>query len=89
MNILLIGMTLSVAGKGLLALAIIWVHITMANEKRIDAEVIRAFRKETILTIIAFAMIFIGYLIEVYALGVFGTIMQCSGFDCTALLMGA
>jgi len=89
MNILLIGMTLSLIGKGLLALAIIWVHITMANEKRIDAEVIKAFRKETVLTIIAFIMIFMGYLIEVYALGVFGSITHCSGLNCTALLIGA
>lgn len=61
MSLLFIGMTLSVLGKGLLALGIIWVHITMANERSIDAKVIKAFRKETIITLVGFSMILIGY----------------------------
>lgn len=75
---------MSVIGKGMLALAIIWVHVTMANERRIDEEVIRAFRKETILTIVAFGLIFIGYLIEVHALGGFDGMLSCTETDCAA-----
>jgi len=89
MNLLFWGMTLSLLGKGLLALAIIWVHVTMATERKIDAEVIKAFRKETILTIIAFTMIFIGYLIEVQALGGFEGMLSCVGSECAAMLIGA
>ncbi len=86
MNLLLLGMTLSVVGKGLLALGIIWVHITMATERTIDAKVIKSFRTETIITIIGFTMIVIGYLIEVQALGGFAGMADCSGAACAAML---
>lgn len=86
MSLLLWGMTLSVVGKGLLALGIIWVHITMATERSIDAEVIKSFRFEMIITIIGFLMIVAGYLIEVQALGGFGTMASCEGAECAAAL---
>lgn len=88
MNLLFWGLTLSVIGKGMLALGIIWVHITMANERRIDAEVIKAFRKETVITIIGFALIVIGYLMEIYFYG-FTDMLTCSGAECAALLGGS
>jgi len=80
---------MSVVGKGMLALAIIWVHITMANERRIDEKVIRAFHKETAITILGFILIFIGYLIEVQALGGFVGMTECEGAACAALLNAA
>lgn len=75
MSLLFWGMTLSVIGKGMLALGIIWVHITMATERTIDEEVIKAFRKETVITIIGFALILIGYFLEVKAVGGFVAFM--------------
>lgn len=72
MNLLFWGMTMSVIGKGLLALAIIWVHMTMANERRIDEKVIKSFRTETFITLLGFGLILAGYVIEVQALGAFG-----------------
>lgn len=89
MNLLFWGMTLSVIGKGLLALGIIWVHITMATERKIDAQVIRAFRKETIITLFGFTLIVLGYIFEIYALGGFSDLILCEGAECAAVLIGA
>ena len=75
MNLLFWGLTLGVIGKGLLALGIIWVHITMATERSIDDEVVKAFRKETIITVIGFLLILVGYLIEIQAHGGFSGMM--------------
>ena len=89
MNLLFWGMTLSVIGKGLLALAIIWVHVTMATERSIDEEVVRAFRRETVLTLLGIFLIVIGYVFEVIALGGFPALFSCSGAECAAMIGAA
>lgn len=89
MNLLFIGMTLSVIGKAMLALGVVWVHITMANERRIDDLVVRSFRTELVITILGFALILAGYIIEVSALGGFNTMTTCVSQECTAALMNA
>jgi hypothetical protein len=89
MSLLFLGMTLSVIGKGMLGLAIIWVHVTMATERSIDEQVIKAFRRETILTVIALILIAIGYLLEVSAMGGFSSMIYCSGVECSAALSEA
>lgn len=89
MNLLFIGMTLSVLGKAMLALGVVWVHITMANERSIDDLVVRSFRTELIITLIGFGFIFIGYLCEVSALGGFGTMATCVGSGCSAAMIEA
>lgn len=89
MNLLFWGMTFSVIGKGMLALGIIWVHITMATERSIDERVIKAFRKETIITILGFSLIFIGYILEISALGGFNNMMFCSGSECVAAVINS
>lgn len=86
---LFLGMTLSVIGKGMLGLAIIWVHITMATERTIDEQVIKAFRRETIITIIALTLIAIGYFMEVNALGGFSALLFCEGAECAAAVGAA
>jgi len=89
MSLLFLGMTMSVIGKGLLGLAVIWVHVTMATERSIDDKVIKAFRKETIITVIALFLIGTGYVLEVTALGGFSALFSCSGAECAAMLGGA
>jgi hypothetical protein len=89
MSLLFLGMTMSVIGKGMLGLAIIWVHITMATERTIDELVVKAFRRETIITVIALFLIGIGYFLEVYALGGFNALIACEGMECAAMLGGA
>ena len=88
MSLLLWGLTLSVIGKALLALGIIWVHITMATERSIDEQVVRSFRFEFYITIIGFTLILLGYLFEVYAYGGFNVLMDC-GMDCSAAIIDA
>ena len=89
MNLLFIGMTLSVIGKGMLGLGIVWVHIAMANERRIDDLVVRSFRTELIVTVLGLALIVTGYIIEVAAFGGFTTFASCVGPDCTAAIINA
>ncbi len=89
MNLLFVGMTLSVIGKGLLALGVVWVHVTMANERSIDDLVVRSFRTELIVTVIGFALIVAGYIIEVSAFGGFGTFANCVGTECNAAIINA
>ena len=86
---LFLGMTLSVIGKGMLGLAIIWVHITMATERSIDEQVVKAFRRETYITIAALFLIALGYFLEVAGLGGFQSLMMCSGSECAAALGAA
>ena len=82
-------MTLSVIGKGMLGLAIIWVHITMATERSIDEQVVKAFRRETLLTVIALFLIVVGYVLEVSAMGGFTNLITCNGVECSAALSAA
>jgi len=89
MNLLFVGMTLSVIGKGMLALGVVWVHIAMANERRIDDLVIRSFRTELFITIFGFALIVAGYIIEVSAFGGFGEMATCVGDECAASVINA
>jgi len=89
MSLLFIGMTMSVIGKGMLGLAIIWVHVTMATERSIDELVVKAFRRETYITVVALFLIALGYIFEVYALGGFGALLTCEGLECAAVLGGA
>ena len=89
MSLLFLGMTLSVIGKGMLGLAIIWVHITMATERTIDEQVIKAFHRETIITVIALTLIAIGYFLEVSALGGFSALFNCTGPECAAMVGAA
>lgn len=89
MSMLFLGMTLSVIGKVMLGLAIIWVHITMSTERSIDEEVIKAFRRETYITVAALLLIAAGYLLEIYGLGGFDALLNCEGAACAAALSGA
>jgi hypothetical protein len=89
MNLLFIGMTLGVIGKGMLALGVVWVHVAMANERSIDDLVVRSFRTELIVTVIGFTLILTGYIIEVTALGGFSTMTTCVGGECSAALIDA
>ena len=80
-------MTLSVLGKGLLALGVVWVHVVMANERRFDDLVIRSFRTELVVTVVGFALIVAGYIIEVSALGLFAEAVECVGDNCAAAII--
>lgn len=89
MSMLFVGMTLSVIGKGMLGLAIIWVHVTMATERSIDEQVVKAFRRETYITIAALLLITLGYILEVTAMGGFANMLNCTEAECAAALGAA
>lgn len=73
----------------MLALGVVWVHVAMANERRIDDLVVRSFRTELIITIIGFTLIVTGYIIEVSAFGGFSNFANCVGPECTAALLNS
>ena len=87
MNLLFWGMTLSVIGKGMLALGVVWVHVQMANERSIDELVIRSFRTELIITLFGFFLIVLGYVLEIIFLGGFSQLLTCTGSECAAAIV--
>lgn len=86
MNLLFIGMTLSVVGKVMIALAVVAAHTELAREHRVDAKVVRSFHKEKIFTLVGIALIVAGYFAEVYFFGGFSVFATCSGSSCAASL---
>ena len=65
MTILIAGMTIGLVGKVLLGFAVIRVHLRIAEEKRIDDDVISAIFHEKYLTIAAIILMVFGYILEV------------------------
>ena len=49
----------------------------------------RSFRTELFITLLGFALIVAGYIIEVSAFGGFSTMVTCVGEECTAALINA
>ncbi len=88
MSILFWGLTLGLAGKILLAIGILKVHVVMARERSIDEKVIHSFHSEKILTVVAVLCIVLGYVLEVYFYH--GThFLTCSGAECAAAAVSA
>ena len=87
MNLLFLGMTLSVVGKVMIAIAVIRAHTELANEHRVDAKVIRTFRTERNITIMGIMLIIIGYALEVIFLGGFTHLFTCGADTCAANLL--
>ena len=88
MNLLFWGLTISVVGKVMIAVAVIMAHSEIAHEHKIDAKVLRSFQKERWLTIIGILLIVIGYAMEVYFYG-FTPFLTCEGSDCMAAINAA
>jgi len=86
MNLLFIGMTISVIGKILLAYAVIRAHTDLAHEHQIDAKVIKSFKLERTITIFAVILIVIGYILEITFFGGFQNFFFCEGTSCAAAL---
>jgi len=60
----LIGYTLSILGKLLIAVSVLIVHIKISREHKIDAKISKEVRHELYLTIIGIILIVIGYILE-------------------------
>lgn len=85
MNILFWALTIGVIGKVMLAVGVLMAHSTLAHEHRVDAKVLKSFRKEHTITIIGIALIIIGYLMEIYFYD-FIQFLTCNLETCGALL---
>jgi hypothetical protein len=82
MNLLFWGLTVSVVGKVLLAAGVLIAHSELAHERRIDAQVLRSFRFERIITIAGLALILAGYFMEVTFYGLDTTLLTCTSGEC-------
>lgn len=65
MNLLILGLTIGMIGKVLLGITVLRVHIWILKEHTIDGAVLRAIKKERLVTYGALALIVLGYLLEV------------------------
>jgi len=65
MNILFWGITLGMAGKVLVILAVLHMHHSLVKEHRVDRRVILTYRQERVLTFIGLILIAIGYIMEI------------------------
>jgi hypothetical protein len=86
MNLFLVGLTLGMIGKLLLAVGILRVHNVMAEEHAIDQIVIKSFKTEKVLTIIGILCIILGYTLEIYFY-MNNAVFTCHGDDCQAALI--
>lgn len=84
MNILFWGLTISMTGKLLLAAGVLMAHSKIEHEHKIDGQVIRAFHRERVLTIIGIILILIGYGLELYFYGADTNMLTCTGDECEA-----
>lgn len=64
MNLFTIGLVLDTTGKIFIGLAVLMVHRHVFKEHKIDADVLRAMRKEWTLTIVGILLIVIGAIMQ-------------------------
>ena len=89
MNLLLWGITLGTIGKLILGITVLRVHIWMFREHSIDGVVMRAIRREHVLTIISLTLIVVGYVFEVLFYNGSTRFFDCVGSECAALVQAA
>ena len=64
MNLFTIGLVLDTTGKVFIGLAVLMVHRHIFKEHKVDAEVLRAMRKELVLTLSGILLIIIGAILQ-------------------------
>lgn len=89
MNILFWGITLGTAGKVLAIVGVLFAHMKLAKERRVDNAVVHSLHTEKILTILGLVLIVIGYAMEVYFYGFTTSFLTCEGLQCTGAVQGA
>ena len=71
MDLLLIGMTLSMLGKVVLGICVLSVHAKILKEHRIDSDVLSRMSHERYVAILGITFIIVGYLAEIASFGYF------------------
>lgn len=64
MNLFNIGLTLDTLGKVLLGVTVLMVHGHVSKEHKIDADVLRAMKREKVLGILAILLVVAGYILQ-------------------------
>jgi hypothetical protein len=89
MNLLLWGITLGTIGKLIIGIAVLRVHIRIFQEHSIDGVVLRAIKREHILTIIGLFLIIAGYIFEVLFYQGSTEFFNCVGSECAGVIQSA
>lgn len=89
MNLLLWGITLGTVGKLVLGIAVLRVHVYIIREHKIDNVVIRALKREQIVTLFGLALIILGYVSEIYFYSGSTEFLDCVGAECAGLINAA
>ncbi len=89
MNLLLWGITLGTIGKLILGIAVLRVHIRIFEEHKIDGVVLKAIKREHLVTIIGLIFIVLGYVLEVLFYQGSTQFFDCIGAECGAVINAA
>lgn len=89
MNILFWGLTLGTIGKLLAIVGVLFAHMKLAKERRVDNAVVHSLHTEKILTIVGLCLIVLGYLMEVYFYNFTTSLLTCAGGQCAAAVQNA
>lgn len=89
MNLLLWGITLGTIGKLVLGLAVLRVHVYIIREHKIDNVVIKALKREQIVTVFGLVLIVIGYMCEIFFYSGSTEFLDCIGAECAGLINAA
>lgn len=86
MNLLLWGITLGTLGKLILGIAVLRVHIRIFEEHKIDGVVLKAIKREHLVTFIGLVFIILGYILEVMFYQGSTGFFDCVGAECSAVI---
>lgn len=89
MNLLLWGLTLGTIGKLILGVAVMRVHMRILEEHQIDMIVLKAIKREHLVTFVGIAFILLGYILEVVFYGGYTEFFECVGSTCTGIINAA
>jgi hypothetical protein len=86
MNILFVGLTLSVIGKVMVVLAVLHMHSWLIREHKIDRKVVLSYQQERYLTFLGMILIVMGYCLQIYFYGL-TPLLSCEHDECAAALI--
>ena len=89
MNLLLWGITFGTLGKLILGIAVLRVHIRIFEEHKIDGVVLKAIKREHLVTFIGLVFIILGYILEVMFYQGSTQFFDCMGSECSAVINSA
>jgi hypothetical protein len=89
MNLLLWGLTLGTIGKLVLGIAVLRVHVYILREHTIDNVVLRALKREQIVTVLGLFLIVLGYVLEIMFYSGTTEFLNCVGTECAGLVQAA